>query len=377
MLLNFGDILRRIRDSRGMTFPEYGRAARTPADYLLTRFLPEVNKPTYSWTAGGYQIRTTLAHIVSMDTPALGGGLIETTVASGQTLKSGFRENFPEAVLRDLQAWLAVDATTGGDRAVQQVLNFYQKFLLQSQWDLRELARARFLSGTPGKVSLTAQNGQAVEVDFNLPSSHILTSRTGTSGYAGTASKFWEDYRAARRLLGYAPMVGLCHPETADITVHNEANNIAFDQANGEYRVRRFDRRDSANVPTGDSLTLLTYNKQAEVMRVDGSGNVVYDKVNFIEPGKITWIATGAPSMALDMELGSAEEPLSAEDRALALGYTHIGPTVEGGGAVGMFTDIYTVPDEPWALKAHSYANWMPVADNVKRIVVASTEIPA
>jgi hypothetical protein len=70
--------------------------------------------------------------------------------------------------------------------------------------------------------------------------------------------------------------------------------------------------------------------------------------------------------------MGSTIDP--AAD--MALGYTHIAPTVEGNGLPGRWADLGTPDERPWELRGRGVSNVLPVIENPDKLVVLHTEMP-
>jgi hypothetical protein len=58
-------------------------------------------------------------------------------------------------------------------------------------------------------------NQKRVEVSYGVPAGNLFAERTGTAGYGGSASVFWDDWYEARSLLNGRIRVGFAAPATA------------------------------------------------------------------------------------------------------------------------------------------------------------------
>jgi hypothetical protein len=68
---------------------------------------------------------------------------------------------------------------------------------------------------------------------------------------------------------------------------------------------------------------------------------------------------------------GSTPNP----DAERALGYTHVGPTVENNGLVGRWAQVFRPQERRWQLVGQAVSNILPVVENPELIAVASTDL--
>jgi hypothetical protein len=68
----------------------------------------------------------------------------------------------------------------------------------------------------------------------------------------------------------------------------------------------------------------------------------------------------------IELELGGVTDP----DNNLSLGYTHVGPSVEGGGRPGIYANIYTLPHKANQLFVDTYVNMLPAILNPKKLII-------
>jgi hypothetical protein len=57
------------------------------------------------------------------------------------------------------------------------------------------------------------------------------------------------------------------------------------------------------------------------------------------------------------------------------LGYTHIGPTVEGGGQMGRWAQLFTPEQLPMQLHGRAVTNGLPVVETPEKIAIASSDL--
>lgn len=344
-------------------------SARTPADYALSQILPEVPSLSYKIDLNTLVVRTTMAGLTPMDNPYFTGGMVEMEGLKEETLKLTLKAGFGEKQLRALQQIAVFQAAAGRSpdaSLVDEVLNFHEKVIVQGHFDATEYLRGLVL--TTGQLVLE-QNGVSVNVDYGVPAENLFATRTGADAYGSTDSKFWEDMRKQRKILG-RPAARIAHGDTIADIVDNPANNIRV-EAEGDtwVRLRRYREIQGNTVvseDTRDTVVLIEYNKEGEVLRPDGTTI----KVPFLKPGYVVAVGrAGEPGYMPGQ--GSIEE---RPDSPLALGYTHLAPTVEGGEP-GRWSNVFTPQETPYTVQYLSAANLLPVLIAPKKLCVASTEI--
>lgn len=346
-------------------------SARPPADYLFATFLPEVNKPGYQAKSGNMTVRTTMAGLVGADSVYPPSGYVETSTFSENVAKIANRVTLSEMDQRELQQLLMI---AGNNQQVTQdtlrttALNFLNKLVVQAHLDAMEYLRGQAL--VDGELDWTF-NKITLEVDYGVPTGNFLADRTGNDGYGGTASKFWTDMRAANSKLKNQVRARLAHPDTIDMIVTNDANRvriIAQDDVTGTMTMGRLvGTNESLSSDTRDRVTLIGYGMEGEVL--DPSTGKT-KKVPYLKPGKVLTVGNPIPR-GFQVGQGSTDDP----QNALPLGYTHIGPTVEGNGRPGRWADLRVPDDAPWSLEGRGVTNGLPVIEAPEKIVVATTEI--
>lgn len=373
MILNFAEALKELGPNAAFRI---ARETRPTSDYLLTRYLPEMTKPSYSVESGNMVIRATMAGQSGMDSPYPEGGIIEASKFLAKTSKITNQVTMPEQALRELQELMyRLEAGNSNDTVdmVEEALNFLEKLVIQPHWDTMEYLKGQIF--TTGKIDWTFNNLK-VNVDYEVPSGNFLPNRTGSDAYDGTSSKFWSDMRELQSILDYDVEVYLTHPDTMNLVLDNENNNIEILEQESykygtRYRIAKLvgssDVRRSSD--TRDTISVITYGAEGEL--IDPNNPKQTKQVPFLTVGKIIAIATDNQEGYVPGE-GSTDSP----ERDRVLGYTHIGPTTEGGGQLGRWARLYTPEDYPMQLRGQGVTNGLPVVEAPKKIAVASTDMP-
>lgn len=347
--------------------------ARPDSAYLLNSILPERNHTDYFVERGKMIVRSTMASVVAMDAPYPMGGYIQTDTFSEKTFKVGIDVALPEAALRTLQYQLqrmqAVNASTT-ETLVNEALNFYNKVVLQAHFDMSEWLRGQAL--TKGELNFSF-NGKAIAVDYGVPDDNKFDTRTTGSNeaYGGTSTKFWDDVREARRILKGGVVTVLMNSVTADEIIYNPDNDIrVVSEGTGFYKVQRLVKENGIVRPsedTRDFLNFVVYDLEGDLANPATGG---IENVKFIEDGYVVFVGRNHVR-GYEVGQGSTVDPWNDTE----LGYTHIAPTVEGGGQPGRWGRLFTPQERPWELRAQAVANLMPVILNPEKLVIAHTEI--
>lgn len=347
-------------------------AARPATNYLFATLLPEMLKPTYHVESGTMTVRATMAGMVGMDSPYPPGGMVETSAFLEQSAKLAITARLTEAVLRELQQLLMQLQLSGGNTTEmlqREALNFLQKVIIQAQLDRSEWLRGQALIN--GEIDWTF-NQKNLLVDYGIPSGNLLTNRTGNDAYGGSTSKFWTDIRTAKQLLRYNVRAFIAHSDTIDEIVNNSVNavNVVNQSVNG-MEIVKFATIGGNTVPSPDQrdrVTLIAYDEEGEIMDLSNPGQTVI--IPFMSAGKILAVGNNNRS-GYRVGQGSTDDPT----QDLALGYTHVAPTVEGGGRPGRWARLYTPEGQPWQLVGEGVSNELPVIENPEKIVVLSTDM--
>lgn len=349
-------------------------AARPPADYRLARFLPSMTSTSYDVSRANMIIRTTMAGLVGMDSPYPEGGIASVDSWYEQTAKIAIANDFNEATIRTLQA-IAKEFQLGGGNAnraiADNLLNVTDKLITQALLDREEWMRGQVL-GT-GKLIWTF-NRKTINVDYGIPAGNVLATRTGTDAYDSTTSKFWDDWRVAQDILGWTGLSAVAHPTTINAIVNNPANNAVLiaQGVDGSVTIGRYVNIMSNPQRSADVRDVCTLNSipfEGEIIDLTDATPPMNTskKVPFFPKGKIS-VMGSAGSVAL-IGQGSTQVPREA------LGYLHIGPTVEGNGTAGRWGRVFVPENRPFALRYEGAENVLPVITDPTQLVILSTNI--
>lgn len=367
MDLNFASVLQRMEV--GADF-RIANEARPPANYLMATLLPEQNRETYYTKSGSMTVRTTMAGLAAMDSPYPPVGLVEAETKQEQTAKVAGQSRFSEENLRELQMLLMRLALGGGDTnqaVIQNALNFLNKVIVQAQLDTAEYLRAQALVN--GAIDWTFNN-KRLQVSYGIPAGNMLAQRTGTAGYGGSASVFWQDIGLLQKALRYNVRAFILHIDTINMILANAVNNIEVTaQAGLRFSIRRYVSRAGNTVPSSDAreaIDLIGYADEGEIFDLANPGQTT--KIPFMPLGRI--LAVGNNNTSGYVVGYGGTTPASAQNN---LGYTHLAPTVEGGGRPGRWARLYTPEAEPWSLVGQGVSNILPVIDAPKLVATAST----
>lgn len=349
------------------------RETRPPSDYLFTTLLPDRLKPSYRADDGAMVVRATMAGAVGMDSKYPEGGLIDVTTFAENIAKLAIQVNLSEKSRRDLREFAERAILNGGSAGPvfeRALLNFVDKLLLQGLWDRAEYLRGRALA--TGAIAWTF-NGINLAIDYQIPLANKFATRTGTAAYGGSASVFWADVKAGRRLLRGSLRVAIAHSDTIDAIIYNSANaaNIVSDEG-GSVRIQRY--RGTLERPSTDaqeSMALVRYDKEGEVFDPTIAGATI--KVPFMPRGVVLLVGDnpGTGEFIVGEGEGSTDNPANT----LELGYTHVGPTEEANGTPGRWARVYTPDDMPMQFRGQAASNELPVIRATKKIVLLSTDL--
>ncbi|MFW6182846.1 MAG: major capsid protein [Chloroflexota bacterium] len=349
--------------------------ARPGPNYLFARFLPETPRMSYQAKAGTMTIRTTMAGLAGMDSPYPPAGLIESGEFLEEAMKVAGETSLSEAALRRLQEIimeLQLRGTGSKETLASEVINFTDKVLIQSMMDRTEWLRAQALVN--GEIDWTF-NKINWKVTYGIPSDNILSERTGTEAWDESGSEFWADVALLYEKLHYDVRAFVIHPDTLLAVTANEANNLeiinqeTFAAGGSRTTVRRL--LGDNERPSRDfrhQVTLVAYGDEAEVYDTSDPGRTT--KVPFMPQKKLLAIGA-AGTRGYVVGEGSTADPRDE----LAIGYTHLAPTVEGGGSPGRWAQVYTPENAPMQLRGRFASNVVPVIENPELIAVASSEI--
>jgi hypothetical protein len=349
-------------------------------DYVFNTILPERNVNSYHVDAGSMTIRATMAGMVGMDSPYPPGGAVDISTFLEQTAKIANEIQLSEAVLRQMQE-LVLRLQAQGLPTVTEIqsnlLNFLDKVVVQPHIDRMEWLRGLALT-TNGPIAWNF-NDKTLDVNYGIPAGNFLPSRSiaSNTAYGGTASKFWADVRELRRILRNSVRAIIVSGTTADVIRDNTYNGLVTvgetTSQGGRVRtitLRRLNPTNGQFSPdVGDSVTLVAYDGEGEVIDpADPKSTIV---VPFMPDGKMLAIGNNV-GRTFRIGAGSTNNP----DEDQAIGYTHIAPTIEGGGRAGRWSQLRVPEDKPWMAIGRCVTNGLPVIQDEKKIAVATTEMP-
>lgn len=369
MNLNFAALITAIM--RGILF-NIANQARPASSYLFSQFLPEIPRPDYQAKSGNMKVRSTLAGLAAMDSPYPESGLVEVGTFNEETAKIANQATLTEQALRTLQGMatqLQLSGASTNDFLQREMLNFYNKVIVQGHLDTMEYLRGQALINH--KIDWKF-NKKWLLVDYGINAKYRLANRTGNDAYGGTTSKFWDDVAALQKLLRYNVRALIAHSDTINVILNNQANAVQVtSQTPGRFVIRKMVEQNGTNVPSSDArdtVTLIAYDLEVEVLNPASAGGTIILPV--MTRGKILAVANDGESGYIVGQGATPNLPTS-------LGYTHLAPTVEGGGAMGRWGELFTPEREPYQLVGRGVTNGLPVISAEDKLAVASTDMPA
>lgn len=369
MQLNFKELLAGIDPNAAFRI---ANTARPAPDYLFNQFLPEEQRTSYHADRATMTVRATMAGLAGMDSPYPPGGFVQSTKFVEQLAKVANQVPLNEQTLRQLHELANILQNAGSfsnDRMIEQILNFTQKVIVQPHLDTFEWLRGQAL--TTGAINWTFGQIPLV-VSYGIPSGNLLTERTDATAWHDTGSLFWQDMRTLKRLVGGSVRAYVAHPDTIDAIRYNAANNIVATEegAGGVLFRRTVNSGANFSQDTNDTTRLISYDREADVLNpADQTATI---KVPFMARGYIIAIGNNTQDgFAVNIGTGGTADP----DSNNRVGYTHIGPTVEGGGAPGRWSQVYTPENQPWSIVGRGVTNGLPVIEAPTKIAVARSEL--
>jgi hypothetical protein len=371
MDVNFQSALRTFEPGQ---INELANSVNENIQYLGDTLLPSIQRPGYTATGGNIKIKGTMAQPIPMDTDYPEGGIIGITGVDADTAKFGQSIWFPEKTIREIQAFvekMQLGLVSGDPAAFVQnaLVNFLEQLIVKPHDDTREYCKIKAI--TEGKI-LMVGNKSTVDVDYSIPLSNIFANRTGNNRYNGTTSKFKDDMTAAKKILGQSLLGVVMHGDTLDAIIDNPVHNfvITAEAFSQDRKTRTVTVRTVVNngqafsLDTRTSFTLVGYSREGEILDIANPGQTI--KKPFIDVGRIAVIGD-TPRVDLLPQLDGT--PIGS------LGYYHVGPTVEGGGTLGRWSDIYVPEGRPWSIRARGAENSIPMFDKPEDVVLLSTAL--
>jgi hypothetical protein len=337
--------------------------ARPSNDYLFNTLLPEINKPSYYVDNGYMVIRAVMAGLVGMSSPYPPGGVVEASTFLEKTGKVANKVTLEEEALRQIQELLRQQGLSGDGRVqflAAEAMNFMEQVIAQGHMDTFEWLRSEALF--KGKIDWTF-NGINLLVDYGVPSSFFGTNRTGNDKYTAehADNKFWADHYTALAALYYNVRAVIGHTDTVLRLVNTNQLNVDVSQNGNVFTLKRWRTRGNNERPASDSrdvLSIIAYDGEGEVL--DPADTSKTKRVQFAPSGRLLYVGNNRRN-GYRVGEGSTPDPV----RDLALGYTHIAPTVEGGGAMGRWGDLYIPEDAKWSVRGEGVTNGLPVREDV------------
>ena len=344
-------------------------------EMIWQTLLPERTEDTYKVEDSQMVVYSTMAGLTGRDSPYAPGGIMVASDFKEDIVKWSIEAAMGENQLIKMQELARkVDIGAANPQAmVETLLNFSNKILAQSLRDGLEYIRGRAIQD--GALDWTF-NGKQLVVDYGYPVGNKLTRLQDAGGdWGGPNSIFWADIELARRLLDRQVRVILMTTNTLNRIIANDVNKLQVieksrSRYSSSYTLRRVAQVGYDNVVPEDyrsSVDIVTYDRNFTLFdpadATDGMKHVPAmddDKVIFM----------GQPT-GVRFEVGSTELP------EYAYGYTHIGPTVEGGGASGRWMRLYTPENQPWRLIGQGVMNALPVIREPRRIVTFTLQAQA
>jgi hypothetical protein len=374
MNINFQSALDYLRRVAGDNFEvEIANAARPDSDYLFEQVFPERLIDDYMASNAAMTIKSTMAGLVGMDSPLPPVGAASSRTWTQETFKIGGMFTFPEQVLRHLQMQAMRIRAGGGDDTqaiADRIINF-AKFLRQPLLDTAEFLRGMALM--TGGIDWTF-NQKRVEVSYGVPAGNLIAERTGTAGYGGSASVFWADWYAARTLLNGRIRVVFATPATIAMITGNSVNSVRIltDDERGSASFVRLSNpsMDVASSDRRDRVSMVAYDASGNVFDLSSAGLGLVVQVPFLSDGYVIIVGGGSASGQAFSVDSTGDE--ARDTRGVELGYTHIGPTVEGG-SVGRWERIFTPENRPYQLQGEAAMNLVPVMTGPENLVVLRT----
>ncbi len=371
--LNFTDALRELGANAAFTF---ANEVRPPSWYLFNRFLPERPEPEYVAESANMTVRSAMAGLAATDSPYPPTGITEISTFIEQVAKIANTVTLPERAIRKMQALLAQKGMDSSLQFIQQeALNFLEKVIVQAHFDTFEWLRAQAI--TSGSIAWDF-NQMDLSVNYGIPAANILATRTGTEAWDSTASGFWDDIASLMSLLHYNVQAFIIHPNTLMAVLDNAVNDIELvdytDQGDGTQKFTFRRLIGTTERPDSDfrrTVELIAYGLEAEVMNPAGAGSsAITQYLPFMPEGKIVAIGNAGRS-GYRVGEGATDDPY----KSMALGYTHLAPTVEGGGVPGRWAQLYTPENMPMQLVGRGVTNGLPVIEVPEKIAIASSDI--
>lgn len=349
--------------------------SRPPANYLWNSVLPDVKRRGYSASAANMKIIATMSKLTGMDSRYARGGAARRFDFEHKLAKLGIEMLFPEEYLRQLREIVNENIANGVDdkeELLETMYNFTRKLLVQPHEDTKEWLKGQAI--LTGLIDWQSDDIR-LQVDYGVPSANFLPARTGTTAYGGSGSLFWQDWRAAQQILKNRVRGVFASTPTIQSIIYNPVNGVrlvAADDVAGVFKFQRVVNLNGQNTISDDirdNMTIFAYDDSGEVLDDSKPGSGETKNVPFCPNGAIAVIGE-YDSRAFTIGTGS-----TPDKTPVSVGYTHIGPTEEGNGRLGMWAKAYVPEGEEYSFIGKSATNVLPVIEAPERIVVLNTQV--
>lgn len=343
---------------------------------FLARFLPPVPSTEAEIKRSNFRIVTEPAALTAVDSPYAKVGSVRAGTFNGETFKITAESKLSESDQDTMHARANAQIVRAyRDGNIPSVQNVYEDFITRVVDDGVSLSLDygeevfRAIALATGKIDVVdANTGNAVQIDYKVPSNHKV-ARTAGESYDQAGSKFWDDVDAARQRLQVEP-VGITDPNTA-AKIKNQAKNgiIVLDRQ-----------------ILSTTVTMETWVKAAT--NVDGSFNMgqrsldvrlsvtiyIYGGKGDAENAPYFW-----PQGRLTFLRLSSREVQLIDGQVVrgALGVTHIGPNTEQGQESRRHIDVYRPQGRAYEVIAQGAEDIVPDIQEARNLFLAQTELTA
>lgn len=375
MEFSFSDALDKLGTNAAFRFVN---EVRPPSEYLFETLLPEEKKNSYYIDNAYMLIRPTMAGLVGMDSPYAPGGVVEASRFLEESAKLGMDLKLGERQLRQIQEIIQNRNLTGDARTTflqGEATSFLENVVAQGLMDTDEWLRGRAL--IDGTIDWTF-NKLNLNVDYGVPASHKLANRTGNDAYVANHAnnKFWADHYEALKLLRYNLRAIIIHTDLMLKMINNDALKLeVLSQNDNVIRVRRWRSRGNVEQVSGDArdvVTFIMYDLEGDALDPADTSKTIH--VPFMDTDKILYVGKNRRN-GYRVGEGAVPDPV----RAMALGYSHLAPTVESGGSPGRWASQFVLKEKPWELRSMGAENTLPVREDVTateaKTVTLSTDL--
>lgn len=343
-------------------------------EMLWATFLPEQSKDSYRIDDSQMVVYSTMAGLTGRDSPYAPGGVVVASDFKEDIVKWSIEAALGENQLIKLQELARkIERGEGApSQMVETLLNFSNKVLAQSLRDGMEYLRGRALQD--GLIDWTF-NGKQLSIDYGYPVANKLTRLQDAGGdWGGPNSTFWADLELARRLLDRQVLAIVMTTNTLNRIIANDVNKVQVTELGRSRYSSRFSLKRVAQVGYANTVPE-DYRSQVEIVTYDRNFTLfdpasadAMKHVPAMDDDKVIFM--GQPT-GIRFEVGSTELP------EYAFGYTHVGPTVENGGAAGRWMRVFTPENQPWRLIGQGVTNALPVIREPRRIVTFTLQAQA